>query len=967
MQRWYGNIVTLIVALMLSLSGPDNAAALEVGSDTHHKFADYISGPDSVVSVVVLMEDTSEGEPPDLSYSIIRPTREYLIKNTLRRLQVRRVDGADQVEQFLARHSVAEVKKFWIIPAYSAVVALSDIEMLQSIPGVSRVVPDVELTAFEPVEVSDPVALSTSISTQLQLIEVPGAWARGFTGKGRLVASFDTGVEYTHPALASKWRGNHAPLSASWFSTISPLSPPADKTGHGSHTMGIMVGSTDAETIGVAPDAEWITAGVIDQGRSLSGTVSDIIMAFQWALNPDGDENTTDDVPDVILNSWGIPAGIFAPCDNTFWAVIDNVEAAGIVTVFAAGNEGPTPQSIRNPADRATTTLNSFSVGAVDNLRQIAGFSSRGPTSCDITKIKPEVVGPGVKVRSCTKGGGYIEMSGTSMAAPYIAGLVALAREFDPNATVAEIKWAIIRSAQDLGDNGEDNAYGHGLVNAVLMLDYLAETAGPYYGITETVIESGQAILPGEYNDLRFRLTRVRDTVSLVTGRLESLSAGVTVSNSEAVFLFGTAGTEALSMTPYQIFVDADYVHGEPLVLSLQLSDHLDAPIDTLRVNLTNGYPSPGTIGEHTSGNISISVSDFGQIGFAAGSIYNLDREGFRFNNSENLLYEAGVVIGFDSLTVSSAVRDETGRLRPSDFIPVEDLSTGWLDSVQGFHRRARFTDDGAPYPVTVSQQTIDFAGIDDEGIVIFQYYVVNNGAVPIEGLRLGFLADFDLNNGPEQLVLDYERELIYQLGETGPVIGLLAMRNVTSFNSELNPQVKAGFAPSQLWDMIAADHSNVDDGANGDMLFVVGSDAINLAPFDSAEVTFALVAGATVDELFDNAEQAALRYFVVTNVEEPTGNLPDGFVLHQNYPNPFNPTTTIRLELSRSADVNLEVYNLLGQRIRGVYSGTLGSGLHTFIWDGLNDRGKQVATGVYFYRLETGGSAKTRKMVLLR
>ena len=86
-----------------------------------------------------------------------------------------------------------------------------------------------------------------------------------------------------------------------------------------------MVGSTPTDTFGVAPDAEWIAAGVVDQGRNLNGTFSDILAAYQWALDPDDDPNTTDDVPDVILNSWGFPKGLFVPCDDTFWGVIDNV------------------------------------------------------------------------------------------------------------------------------------------------------------------------------------------------------------------------------------------------------------------------------------------------------------------------------------------------------------------------------------------------------------------------------------------------------------------------------------------------------------------------------------------------------------------------------------------------------------------------------------------------------------------
>ena len=94
---------------------------------------------------------------------------------------------------------------------------------------------------------------------------------------------------------------------------------------------------------------------------------------------------------------------------------------------------------------------------------------------------------------------------------------------------------------------------------------------------------------------------------------------------------------------------------------------------------------------------------------------------------------------------------------------------------------------------------------------------------------------------------------------------------------------------------------------------------------------------------------------------------MPGGFQLHQNYPNPFNPVTNINLELSKTTNVSLEVYNLLGQRVRMLYSGTHAAGLHQFEWDATNDASNKVASGVYFYRLSAGEKGQTRKMVLLR
>ena len=425
--KWF---LPLVVAMLFCHVGFAGDSSLSMSS--LEWLDDYSTSADSLIPIIVFMENEALRANLAVMNSRTDLRRASRIKRTIQKLQSAKAKGADEVLSFLSQTSPAEVIAHWIVPAYSATLSVSDIKRLESLNGVRRIIPDVSLVAMEPVEVTAAPLLSSAVSAQLQLLNVPQVRTQGFTGKGRLVCSFDTGVEQPHPALSSKWRGNHAPLSSCWFSPVKPNVLPFDAAGHGTHTMGVMVGSTVTDSFGVAPGAEWISAGVIDQGRSLQTTISDIIMAFQWALNPDGDVITTDDVPDVILNSWGIPAGIFDPCDDTFWQVIDNVEAAGIVTIFAAGNEGPEASTIRNPADRASSPFNSFSVGAVDNAKTIGDFSSRGPASCNATQIKPEVVAPGVGVYSSTKGGGYTLMTGTSMAAPYIAGLVALCRPYYP-------------------------------------------------------------------------------------------------------------------------------------------------------------------------------------------------------------------------------------------------------------------------------------------------------------------------------------------------------------------------------------------------------------------------------------------------------------------------------------------------------------------------------------------------------
>ncbi|UCD70766.1 MAG: S8 family serine peptidase, partial [Syntrophobacterales bacterium] len=205
----------------------------------------------------------------------------------------------------------------------------------------------------------------------------------------------------------------------------------------------------------------------------------------------------------VVSNSWGlIPYTHGYPdCDPLFNAVIDNLELAGPVVVFAAGNEGS--GGLRIPADRIETPVNTFAVGALNqDGTSIASFSSRGPSGCDNRTVKPEVTAVGNNVRSSVPGGGYRIMSGTSMACPHVAGAVLLLREVKPEATVDEIKYALYLTAFDLGDSGEDNTFGMGRIDVVEAANAIENGFGTIDGhvtdgVTEIQIEGAVVRLEG--------------------------------------------------------------------------------------------------------------------------------------------------------------------------------------------------------------------------------------------------------------------------------------------------------------------------------------------------------------------------------------------------------------------------------------------------------------------------------------
>ena len=315
----------------------------------------------------------------------------------------------------------------------------------------------------------------------LSLIRAPEVWTTlGISGTGAVVAGMDTGVDWLHPALQTNYRGYnpHGPARhrGNWYDPVTGSLYPIDDHGHGTHTLGTAVGQ---DGIGVAPGARWIGVKVLD--RYGYGYDSWIHAGFQWLLAPDGDPALA---PDVVNCSWGDENG----ASTEFQADLRALRAAGIFVVFANGNSGPGPGTVISPA----SLPEAFAVGATDSTDRIANFSSRGPSPWG--EVRPHVVAPGVGVRSALPGGVYGTMSGTSMATPHVAGLVALLRALSPTVTITDLARIITATAVPLSTTVPNNDSGWGRVDAFAAVAALMN-AGIVQG---TVTRAGDgAPIPG--------------------------------------------------------------------------------------------------------------------------------------------------------------------------------------------------------------------------------------------------------------------------------------------------------------------------------------------------------------------------------------------------------------------------------------------------------------------------------------
>ncbi|MFI6317897.1 S8 family serine peptidase [Nonomuraea sp. NPDC050556] len=374
----------------------------------------------------------------------------------------------------------AEFTPFWLV---NAVKVTADAKLAAEIAQL----PEVE--AIDPVrtvKVPDPVkgkveAQVNAVEWNIDRVGAPRVWSElGTRGEGIVVAHIDTGAQFDHPELAAAYRGKNADGSVdhnyNWFDPahVCPSPVPCDNNGHGTHTMGTMVG---ANGIGVAPGAKWIAAKGCEVNTC---TDASLLAAGQWVVAPtdlNGANPRPDLAPDIVSNSWG-----GAGYDDWYKPTVTAWIAAGIFPVFANGNEGPACNTSSSPGQYTM----SYSVGGFDVNNVLYNRSSKG--AGEGGEIKPNIAAPAVNVRSSVPGGGYDSYTGTSMATPHVAATVALIWSASPRlqGNIDATRPLLDTTAIDVNDTScggtatDNNVWGEGRLDA-----FAAVTASPREGLGE--------------------------------------------------------------------------------------------------------------------------------------------------------------------------------------------------------------------------------------------------------------------------------------------------------------------------------------------------------------------------------------------------------------------------------------------------------------------------------------------------
>jgi len=975
--------------------------------------ADQMDGlaGDEILKVLVVMKDPTDLARMDKNLHEAlarRADRNRTVVTTLREAAAAAQGGllAD-LESRRGTKSTGGVLGYtphWIIDAVVVVADVATIREIAARDDVDVVEPDLRAELIEPV-MTKPALLPHDkaegggfVAPGVQAVNAPRVWHElGLTGEGSIVGNCDSGVDGSHPMLADRWRGNFAPVDQAWRDLGGVNSPdfPYDDYGHGTHVMGTITGATATDTVGVAPGAEWIATNAV--WATLNEFDNAIISAFEFFADPDGDPQTSDEVPDVVQNSWGVGVSAergYVECDSRWWEVIDNCEAAGVVVLWSAGNEGPYPMSLRSPGNRASSPTNAFTVGSVSDAPPyyVSSFSSRGPSQCGGPyEIKPEVVAPGENVISCYPNNQYAYMDGTSMAGPHVAGIVALMRQANPDLDVVSIKEILMETAIDVGSQGEDNASGWGMVDAYAAVLAAMGSVGQVEGVV-TDADTGLPV-PGalvERVGKGYHFTTDQD------GRYEFVTRAGPVSLAISAFGYydGTAAGQLAAdetllletaLTPLPKAVVSGTVFGpddQPVsgatvraagvafppavtdaegryTLLLPLVEDAHFTLTATALDLAFEVEFIGLEGDRT---VDFHLPYINAEGFETGTLTSFPW--FSAGDVPMTPDTAEAFEGLYSLRSGDIRDDETSEISLTYYVTWEGEISFQVrtSSEKGYDGLIFLVDD--VYVRSWSGETpwTRFATTVPAGSHRFTWRYIKDYAVSA-GSDAAWIdrIEFPGTGVQPQPKLRLDRSAVALALNPGLLQDeTLVLANDGGYRLDFTATLVPGSGTPEGWVTLAPAPGWVHPGVTR---------SLDLA-FDAAGLDYGTYEALLEIETNDpDAPATTVPLTLTVGHISAVDDLPAAGIVEfpGAVPNPFNPMTQIAYTLGADAEVSLRIYDVSGRLVRDLVAGTRAAGPHRERWDGRDGSGRGVASGVYFARLKVGTETQLRQMLLVR
>lgn len=841
-----------------------------------------------------------------------------------------------KLQQLASSGLAADIQPMWIANCVFCRLSESVLDEVEHTPGVSEIVllpPGGPCIDNIDVPKRDPVAANRHGAQHVRMIDADSVWTYGFTGHGVTVALIDTGVNFAHQDLSGRmWIDPDYPNGG--YDFFNDDNDPADDHGHGTMCAGLISGTGVAGIpTGVAPESRVMALKVA--GADGSWNDQAILDAIQFAV----DHNA-----DIIALTLG--------CEQTpvmrgiYREAFQNVLAAGIIAVLPAGNRGnshgdfPVPENIACAGDCPPPWLHEdqevvgglsavITIGAVDTDDNLCQFSSIGPVTwmnepdfydypfgAQIGLIKPDIVAPGECITSldytCDDGylGGDFQTCGTAYSAAITAGTVALMLNKNPDLTPAQID-QILEMSAFTNLYTKRNTYGSGRIDALEAIkDTPCPTQAPGAPV-DPIPANGEFDVPVEFC-MHWESSFSADHYTLYLG---TDNPPTNVIDGLETDHAGYCITNVVDFeTQYYWRVDSHNNAGTTTgpVWSFTTVGPPYLVTDTGEIDIN--VP----VGAGTSEYLRLSNPGGGTLEY----FLDLDNtDGIQRIETSGLLCDKREFMPGQNLDIQLTLgnADESGQSISDLWL---DIPTGvaWTMASHlagGEYGLLRLDLDGStPNQIHWHGETSDGQGVIPPGDLA-------TGTVQIE------IADTFAGNCtmPWSINTDIDGDLLMRTRTVG----------------WMTVSATYGLIRTNETDVIElAFDGNGQIGQTRQTIITIGD---NTGALTEIPVTVHYVEPSDAPDDSPAAPHLALRCA----------------------PNPFNPSTTVHWNIPEAGMVDMGVYNLRGQRVRTLENGVFEAGSHNTCWDGQNDQGHTLGSGVYFIRISNSARSMYSKVLLLK
>ncbi len=836
-------------------------------------------------------------------------------------------------------------------------------------------------TAFVP---DDP---NYSLQWNLQKIKAEEAWDVTTGDTSVVIAIIDTGVDWDHPDISGNLWINHAEIPNNGIDDdgngyiddyigwdfggtdgTPDNDPREDRPDHGTHVAGISSAVTN-NNVGIASIGYRSKIMAVktsrDDMRNPQNNAPYIVYGYEGIVY------AADNGADVINCSWG--SGNFSRLGQE---TINYATNQGALIVGAAGN---------------SNVSNKFYPAAYDNVLAVAS-TDQGDLKSAFSNYGTyiDVSAPGSNIYSTWQKDTYKHASGTSMAAPLVAGLAGLVKAQFPHYTPEQLGQQVRVTADNIdGFNPSyDKMLGRGRINAfkaVSTVNAIAVRAIDVKFSDDPPGGNGNgAFEPGEQCTIEITYVNYLSPISNLAIYAATNSQYVNVNsgifNAGAIATLDTFTNQSSKIVftiatnvPANTIIDFVLTYGDG-------ANNMDFQWISTTVN-----PSYAT---QAGNKVALTITSKGTFGF--NDYYtNLQGDGFRFDEGSNLLFEGSFMYGTSATKVVDGARGATPSSQNNNFEVVQPFIISIPGNIADQQGSSVFNDNLAgTHKLGITSRLSSYSFVDElyRNYIILHYKMLNTTDQNISNLFCGLFFDWDMieaTGDDDFTAWDPVGNLGY-LHNVGTTISTYVGSALISsadygFWGILNPGGDGGFSiyddftKAEKWQALSSGIGKAQAGA-GDVSHVISGGPFLIPAGEEINVAFVVAAGEDLNSIRASVQGARIKYLeeIITNINDNEKVIPDIFMLHQNYPNPFNPSTKIKYSIpqtdghingaARSELTSLIVYNILGNRVATLVNELKAPGMYEVEWNA-----EGLSSGVYFYRLQTGEFSSVKKLILMK